>query len=139
MSCIVKNFRLSDRGYPITWHNGKHARAHRLAYAEANGVSLESIKGFVVRHKCDNRACVNPDHLELGKQADNVRDMLDRGRKVTVRGDRHKCSKLAESDIPKIRKRLAAGESQRSIGRSFGVSQKIIFMIAAGKAWSHIK
>ena len=53
------------------------ARAHRVAWEIARGPIPE---GHVVRHRCDNPPCVNPDHLELGTQADNVQDMVDRGR-----------------------------------------------------------
>ncbi len=53
---------------------------HRVAYCEANGVTLEAIKGIIVRHTCDNPGCVNPDHLILGSHQDNSNDMVQRGR-----------------------------------------------------------
>ncbi len=60
-----------------SFRNGRHVLAHRYAYQAYVG-SIP--RGQVVRHKCDNPKCVNPDHLELGTQADNMRDMAERGR-----------------------------------------------------------
>lgn len=55
---------------------------HRLAYVHFNGPIPE---GFVVMHSCDNRCCVNPSHLKVGTQYDNIHDMIDKGRYVNGR------------------------------------------------------
>jgi len=136
--CIETKAAKNAHGYGCVWIDGKHVREHRLVFAEFNGLELADIKGKVVRHRCDNPSCVNPQHLELGTQADNVRDMMQRGRKNPVRGSAHKCSKLSESDIPTIRHLLASGESQRAIACSFGVTQKVVCRIASGKSWGHV-
>ena len=73
--------RLSSGGYGAIRHEGKVVRAHRLAYCHANGVTLESIAGFEVRHSCDNPPCINPAHLLLGTHTDNMRDMFERDRR----------------------------------------------------------
>ncbi|NIC05759.1 HNH endonuclease [Billgrantia bachuensis] len=59
---------------------GRTIGAHRVAYCKANGLQLASIDGLVVRHKCDNKSCVNPAHLEVGDHSDNIRDAIERGR-----------------------------------------------------------
>jgi len=62
---------------------GKKWRTHRYSWVLHNGEipKGDGAHGVVVRHKCDNRLCVNPDHLELGSQSDNVKDMYKRNRR----------------------------------------------------------
>lgn len=64
-------------GYGIIRVDGRTEYAHRLAYLANMGPIPD---GLVVRHTCDNRLCVRPNHLELGTKADNSRDMVERGR-----------------------------------------------------------
>lgn len=67
----------NPKGYGVFSCEGRTVSAHRFSYELYNG-PIPS--GMVVRHKCDNPPCVNPDHLELGTQADNERDKINRGR-----------------------------------------------------------
>ena len=68
--------RFNGYGYMRT-NEGKHVLAHRASWALSHG---DIPAGFSVLHKCDNRLCVRPDHLFLGTQSDNVRDMVEKGR-----------------------------------------------------------
>jgi hypothetical protein len=63
----------------------KTVKAHRISWEIHNGPipKLSGVHGGVIRHKCDNRSCVNPKHLLLGTQNDNVRDQVERGRLIT--------------------------------------------------------
>ena len=115
--------------------------SHRVAWRLFKGGISE---GMQVLHKCDNPPCCNPEHLFEGTQLDNMRDMVAKGRNAPAEKTRHVGSahgraKLTESQIPEIRQRIARGESKASIARVFGVSDTLIFCIATGKNWTHVK
>jgi hypothetical protein len=113
--------------------------AHRLAYLLAHGVipGRDEYHGTVVRHACDNRLCCNPAHLEIGSQADNVRDMDSRERRVVVAhpGSKHGNAKLTEDDVRAIR---ASTESNTVLGERYGVDRHHIAGIRLRKSWTHI-
>jgi hypothetical protein len=77
--CWIWSGSKDPRGYgTLSAESGSSPiKAYRLAYEMRHGPIPD---GLVVRHKCDNPSCVNPDHLEVGTQKDNVRDMVERGR-----------------------------------------------------------
>ena len=75
--CIEWQGSRDRQGYGKAWKNGANARAHRVAWEEANGPIPE---GMCVLHHCDNPPCINPDHLFLGTRGDNARDMVKKGR-----------------------------------------------------------
>lgn len=70
---------VNEHGYGRMSFRGRVYRAHRLAAHEWLGLDLADIETKVC-HKCDNPPCINPDHLYLGTQSSNVRDMVERGR-----------------------------------------------------------
>lgn len=100
---------------------------HRVAWEVTHGPIP---KGLVVRHRCDNPPCCNPDHLELGEQADNVKDMISRGRQAT--GKSLPQTKLTDAQIIEIRMAAASGELQREIAARFGVTQGYISTLISG-------
>jgi len=71
--CWLWSASTSGIGYGGVRARGRQARAHREAYEAVNGEG--SAAGLLIRHKCDVRACVNPDHLEVGTYTDNNRDL----------------------------------------------------------------
>jgi hypothetical protein len=108
--------------------------AHRVSYALAFGPFDSAL---LVCHDCDNRSCVNPDHLFLGTSADNSADMTSKGRQA--KGEAHGRSKLTEADIPAIMAQRATGAALRAIARDFGVSHAVIHSIIRGESWIHVK
>lgn len=92
----------------------------------------------VIMHTCDTPNCVNPAHLVHGTQAENIADMVAKGRRVTVKGSAQKDAKLTESDIPVIRQRLEYGATYARIARDYAVSETTIRFIDIGRTWKHV-
>lgn len=126
----VGGFRPKD-GYGNIKVSGKRWQAHRLAYELYCGPVQE---GQQVMHSCDNTACVNPEHLSLGSNHDNVQDKVRKGRQA--KGELIGISKLCEADVLSIRK---SSGSQRSIAAAFGVSHTTIGDIKSRKLWAHVQ
>lgn len=122
-------------GYGEFMFRGKMLYAHRVAYELHFGPIPAGKK---VRHKCDNPPCCRPDHLLIGTQADNVRDMIERGRDRKAVGLDHGRSKLDPEKIRKIRIMRTEGISFRKIGAAFGVDNHTIRAIISGMTWNHV-
>jgi hypothetical protein len=112
-------------------------RAHRVAWQLTNGPIPV---GLQVLHRCDNPPCVNPAHLWLGTQPENIADMIAKGRarKNPLRGSAQPRSKLTEADVHVIRQLIAAGMGNTAIGRRYGVHRVTIHWIRIGKNWAHL-
>lgn len=111
--------------------NGKRIYAHRAAYLLANGVLSDGLK---VCHSCDNPLCINPRHLFLGTQGDNVRDCKQKGRNNI--GSRNGAARFKEADIVKMRELFASGTRQSDLARMFGVRFGTIARIVHRQSWS---
>jgi len=124
-------------GYGQISNKGKQLKAHRVAWELKNGPIK---KGYSCLHKCDNRSCVNVDHLFIGTQLDNMRDMIEKGRHKTVKGDDHPNAKLSKAKIKKIRQRyFRYGFTQLEISEEFGISRPLVSMIVNHKIWRHVE
>ena len=131
---------VNGQGYGVVRHKGKARLAHRVAYCEAHGISLDAIGGKVVRHSCDNPRCIEPEHLVIGTQAENVQDMLDRGRQRYVpfavrSGTENPMSKLDYEKAKTIRLEYSAGTTQKELAARFGVSSSLISYVVSNKIW----
>ncbi len=92
--------------------------------------------GLFVCHRCDNRACVNPDHLFLGTQGDNMQDCSAKLR--MNHGEDRPQHKLTGADVRQIRRARQGGASWRSLATSFGVAQNCIVSACSGLTWAHV-
>jgi DNA-binding transcriptional regulator YiaG len=132
--CFECTSHTSNRGGYTEYHfNGKKYVLHRYIYEECFG---EIPDNMIVRHKCDNRLCINPEHLELGTHLENMKDMTDRKRQC--RGENSPFAKLTEKDIPEIRKMLQDGIKMTDIAKRYNVSRSTISNIKRRKTWTHI-
>ena len=109
----------------------KNYKAHRLAYELVCGPIPP---GMHACHRCDRPDCVNPRHIFLGTNADNVADRIAKGR--TRRGATHPYAKLTEPKVLEIVERVRLGETDTEIARTFGLNNTAIRDIRTGKNWA---
>lgn len=113
--------------------------AHRLSYELCIGPIPpgEGYHGTCVLHRCDNPSCVNPSHLFLGTGADNMQDMIRKGRGYFKRGQEHPNAKLSESAVVALRRLRATQRlTHRELGQRFGISHVQVGNIINGIWWS---
>ena len=121
------------KGYGMMCVSKRSIGAHRISWGIHNGTIPE---GMSVLHKCDNPSCVNPNHLFLGTQADNIRDMMIKKRDKHPSGENHKNHKLVLSQVENIRLRYKQGGiTFKELASEFGVSQSAINNIIQGNRW----
>lgn len=116
--------------------------AHRASYLLHVGPIPE---GLWVLHRCDNRGCVNPDHLFLGTVQDNTDDMMKKGRNFLAVhperraiGERCGGAKLRAEQVVEVRRLRAEGLTYPNIGARLGVTGQAIFHICNGRNWKHV-
>lgn len=127
-------------GYGVIRFGPKCYKAHRVSWSLHSGLPIPPVE-VKVCHKCDTPACVNPNHLWLGSQLDNIADMVAKGRQrgVSRPGSLSPMSKLTESQVWAIRAVLREGIfNQRELSRLFSVSPMTINRIANNKLWTHV-
>ena len=129
-SCIKTTSHAANAdGYPRINRDGKQRTIARHLLIRRYGRLLP---GLVSRHTCDDRQCINPDHILIGTSIDNVRDMDSRGRRNAAKGEKHGNSKLTEQEVREIR---ASTERQRVLAARYGVIQQAISQIKTHTNW----
>lgn len=119
-------------GYGLSFFNGKQIRAHRHMLLRSLGLQESELLAL---HKCDNRRCVNPDHLYLGTPKQNSTDMVSRNRQSRRFGE--------DNSVSKITKEIAIAvfldkRKHKDIARDYGIAVSTVSSIKVGSNWSHI-
>jgi hypothetical protein len=130
--CWLWTASLNHKGYGQFNINGAPVAAHRVSWLIA-GNTIPDDKP-VMRHKCRNRNCVRPEHLEVGTHAENSADMIRDGN--STRGERCMLSKLTAEQVLHIRSRAA--ETHSELAREFGVARTTITNVINRYKWNHI-
>lgn len=120
----------------------KLMKAHRLAWELANGPIPD---GKCVLHRCDTPNCVNPDHLFLGTQLENMRDCKAKGRLIPASrprsipaGENNPNARVTETQVREIRLKARAGVCQKLLQAEYGLSRAGIQRIVSRRAWPHV-
>lgn len=130
-------------GYGMFWAFGTNIAAHRFAYESAHGSIPD---GMCVCHSCDRPACVNPNHLWVGTNAENHADKASKGRggrgirrrKTYELGESHPRAKLSDFDVLSMRSQRQTGASIGCLAKTFGISRSQVYRIVRREHWGHI-
>jgi len=123
----------TTRGYGRIKVNGKMVGTHQFSYELHKG---KIPNGLLVCHSCDNPSCVNPKHLWLGTQKENMEDCKRKGRIYERSGEKNPNARLTQKQVDKIREMYATGKYfQKEIGKMFSVKQDVISKITTKTKW----
>lgn len=135
--CLIFTGTRNPDGYGLIATPDGARSAHRIAYTLWVG---EIPDDTYVLHSCDNPPCCNHEHLFLGTQADNVKDMEAKGRRRNASGSGHGNTSLTEADVREIRHRYATGGvTQKTLADEFGMTQAGINHIIRRRSWRHVE
>ena len=123
--CWPWNGPKNDAGYG----RFKDTMAHRVAFALIHGPIPD---GLIVRHRCDNKPCCNPQHLLVGTNQDNSNDAVERGQ--IARGERHGRTRLTAENVTYIRQNPQSLKITALAAR-FGVCKATVSYIRSGRSW----
>jgi len=145
--CQIWTRATARGGYPYAMVRGRMTIVTRFAWALSRGVRLSDIGGLVVRHiVCDTPGCINPFHLAIGTQKDNIGDCKRQGRTKKAggrcpgnAGERSVHAKLTTDAVIAIRRLSAEGCRQRVLARRFGVCEDQISRIVRRVTWAHLE
>lgn len=130
--CWIWTGFVHKSGYGYFYFLKKRWEVHRFSYVLHFG---DIPSGMCICHNCDNRRCVNPDHLSVGTHRDNTKDKINKGRAYYLRGEESPGALLTEQEVMAIRE---SGKKQIEIAKEYGVTQAAISLIRCRKTWQHL-
>ena len=125
-----------SHGYGRLRHHGRAHRAHRVSYLAFRGALAAT---DLLLHQCDIPCCVNPHHLRIGTQRQNLEEMSARGRRNDPRGTRNPNAKLDDDKVRAIRALVVAGDFHHDIAARFNISDSRVSRIANRHEWKHVE
>lgn len=131
--CWIFGGTIAGNGYGQFGHDYRLVLAHRASY-EAHMGPIPP--GSVVCHRCDNPACINPTHLFVGSQSENLRDMRTKGR--GTQGESVPASKLTAADVAEIRRDFASGTHIDVLTARYPVGRRTIYKVVERRSWKHV-
>lgn len=139
--CLIAQCCIGAQGYAVISRGRKRYTVPRLILQRKLRRKLSQKE--VTRHTCDVRACIEPEHLIPGTQADNTDDMMKRGRHnpACAYGEDQGSSKLTEEEVIEMRNRYADSPvlgMKKKLAEEYGVSQTTAGRIINEKGWRHL-
>lgn len=131
--CWLWDGALSGKGYGRLNIEKRMVQAHRFSWEIHYGAIPDGLQAC---HKCDVRCCVNPEHLFLGTQSENLQDMVAKGRDNPLRGEEHPKTSLTEADVRSIR---ADTRPLRVIGTDYGFDKQHVWKIKKRWYWKDVQ
>lgn len=132
--------RAPELRYGAHTMNGKRTSAHRHSWELAFGTISDP--RMVVRHKCDNPSCVNPSHLEVGTQRENILDMIYRGRgSFPFRGGSgqpHANAIITADTVREVRRLAAEGVRPAALAGQFSMTVRNVRAVVYRQTWKHV-
>jgi len=131
------------------WHGHRsHGYGYIWVYEKKHTISVSRAiwllkkgpipDGLFICHKCDNPACINPDHLFLGTNEENIQDMIDKGR--NAKGEKHGNSKLKVESVRTIRSMAKSHiATHEQIAKQFSISVSLVNAIIYKQRWKHVE
>lgn len=132
----------SEKGYGAIKVNGKVQSAHRVSYEAFKG---EIPDGLLILHACDNRKCINPDHLSVGTHAENMKDAYQKGRLIQLTPDNGfksghipKNRKLTPAQVIEMRSLRESGTKLQEIADQFGVGTSTVQDVCSKRTYANL-
>lgn len=139
---IGGNKRYGEFEHTVCFKNKRSIQSHIVSYEMFNNISIPNdrttggAKKWLVCHKCNNSRCVNPDHLYLGTDQDNMNDMVNSGRQNKASGEKHGNSKFKLIQIKEIRHKYNNGKyTMQNLADQYNTTPQTICKIINNQLW----